>query len=189
MSSSPVDPSFGERALQFSAPHVPGTITPGESVPLAEVEPAAEIIRATVPDAEVLSYRADQVPDDVRAEAMFGPFRVLPLHDRLDEIGLRWMHIPGTGVDTWPREILAGRTVTCSRGVSAIPIAEYTLEDLAREYDTKKACAPFCTIACVQQVAVFDFWRDPQSLEGVGHPARPRGKHADDSIDGVTEML
>jgi phosphoglycerate dehydrogenase-like enzyme len=90
-------------------------------------EPAAEIIRATVPDAEVFSYPADRVPDDLRAEAMFGPFRVLPLHDRLDEIGIRWMHIPGTGVDTWPREILAARTVTCSRGVSAIPIAEYCI--------------------------------------------------------------
>jgi MoaA/NifB/PqqE/SkfB family radical SAM enzyme len=75
------------------------------------------------------------------------------------------------------------------RGYPGIPIAEYTLEDLAREYDTKKACAHLCTIACVQQVAVFDFWRDPQSLEGVGHPARPRGKQPEESIDGVTEML
>src|SRR5213079_2399857 len=45
------------------------------------------------------------------------------------------------------------------RGYPAIPIEEYTLEDIRREYDTKKACAPLCTIACVQQVAVFDFWR------------------------------
>ncbi len=90
-------------------------------------DPAAEVIRATVPDAEVLSFPGDAVPDDLRAEVLFGAFRVMPLHDRLDEIGIRWMHIPGTGVDTWPREVLAARTVTCSRGVSAIPIAEYVL--------------------------------------------------------------
>src|SRR5436309_925590 len=74
------------------------------------------------------------------------------------------------------------------RGYPAIPIEQYTLEDLSREYDTKKACAPLCTIACVQQVAVFDFWRDPQTLEGVGHPARPRAHDRDEAIDGVTEM-
>jgi phosphoglycerate dehydrogenase-like enzyme len=90
-------------------------------------EPAAEVALAAVPDAEILSYPADAVPDDVRAEVMFSSFGEMPLHHRLDEVGVRWMHIPGTGVDTWPRAILAGRTVTCSRGVSAVPIAEYVL--------------------------------------------------------------
>ena len=90
-------------------------------------EPAELVARTAVPDAEILTYPADGVPDDVRAEAMFSPFLPTPLHDRLDEIGIRWMHIPGTGVDNWPRELLAGRTVTCSRGVSAVPIAEYCL--------------------------------------------------------------
>lgn len=90
-------------------------------------EPAAEAARAAVPDAEIFSCPADAVPDDVRAEAMFSPFREMPVHHRLDEIGVQWMHIPGTGVDTWPRAILGGRTVTCSRGVSAVPIAEYCL--------------------------------------------------------------
>ncbi|MGB5038702.1 MAG: radical SAM protein [Blastocatellia bacterium] len=74
------------------------------------------------------------------------------------------------------------------RGYPAIPIREYTLEDIRREYDTKKSCAPLCTIACVQQVAVFDFWRDPQTLEGIGHPPRPRADENDGVIDGVTEM-
>jgi phosphoglycerate dehydrogenase-like enzyme len=90
-------------------------------------EGAAAVIRDAVPDAEVLTHPADAVPDDVRAEVLFSPFRAMPVHDRLDDVGVRWMHIPGTGVDTWPREILAARTVTCSRGASAIPIAEYVL--------------------------------------------------------------
>jgi MoaA/NifB/PqqE/SkfB family radical SAM enzyme len=75
------------------------------------------------------------------------------------------------------------------RGYPAVPLDKYTLEDIAREYETKKACAPLCTIACVQQVAVFDFWRDPQTLEGIGHPARPRGHDRQEEIDGATETI
>jgi phosphoglycerate dehydrogenase-like enzyme len=90
-------------------------------------QPAEDAARAAVPDAEILSYPANDVPDDVRADAMFSVWQPAPIHDRLDEMGVRWMHIPGTGVDGWPRELLAGRTVTCARGVSAVPIAEYVL--------------------------------------------------------------
>jgi MoaA/NifB/PqqE/SkfB family radical SAM enzyme len=50
------------------------------------------------------------------------------------------------------------------RGYPGIPLEQYTLEDIRREYLTKKACAPYCTISCVQQVATFDRWRDPQTL-------------------------
>jgi MoaA/NifB/PqqE/SkfB family radical SAM enzyme len=50
------------------------------------------------------------------------------------------------------------------RGYPAIPLEEYSKEHLRREYLTKKACAPYCTVACVQKVAVFDNWRDPQTL-------------------------
>jgi MoaA/NifB/PqqE/SkfB family radical SAM enzyme len=50
------------------------------------------------------------------------------------------------------------------RGYPAIPLEQYTREDFRREYLTKKACAPYCTVACVNQVAMFDNWRDPQVL-------------------------
>ena len=90
-------------------------------------QPAEDAARAGVPDAEILSYPANEVPDGTRAEAMFSVWQPAPIHDRLDEMGVQWMHIPGTGVDGWPRELLAGRTVTCARGVSAVPIAEYVL--------------------------------------------------------------
>jgi aldehyde:ferredoxin oxidoreductase len=45
-----------------------------------------------------------------------------------------------------------------------VPLEEYTTEDIRREYLTKKACAEYCTIACVHQVATFDNKRDPQTL-------------------------
>jgi hypothetical protein len=54
------------------------------------------------------------------------------------------------------------------RGYPGIPLENYTIDDIRREYLTKKACAPYCTIACVHQVATFDFWRDPQTLAAKG---------------------
>jgi len=52
------------------------------------------------------------------------------------------------------------------RGYPAVPLEQYTTDDVRREYYTKKDCAPYCTVSCVQQVATVDFWRDPQTIEG-----------------------
>jgi MoaA/NifB/PqqE/SkfB family radical SAM enzyme len=58
----------------------------------------------------------------------------------------------------------AGLVHYCSqqRGTPGIPLAQYTVEDLRREYDTPKGCAPYCTVNCAQRVALFDNWRSPQ---------------------------
>ena len=48
------------------------------------------------------------------------------------------------------------------RGYPAIPLREYTLADIRREYLTEKSCAPHCTVSCVHQVSIFDSWRAPQ---------------------------
>jgi phosphoglycerate dehydrogenase-like enzyme len=41
--------------------------------------------------------------------------------------GVRWVHALGTGVDRFPLHLLRGRVLTCSRGGSAVPIAEWVL--------------------------------------------------------------
>jgi MoaA/NifB/PqqE/SkfB family radical SAM enzyme len=51
------------------------------------------------------------------------------------------------------------------RGHPGIPLAKYTFEDIRREYLTKKACAPYCTISCVHQTSIVDRWRDRQIYE------------------------
>jgi MoaA/NifB/PqqE/SkfB family radical SAM enzyme len=53
------------------------------------------------------------------------------------------------------------------RGYPAIPLEQYTVDDIRREYLTEKSCAPHCTVSCVHQVSVVDSWRAPQ------HPAPP----------------
>src|SRR5437667_1259477 len=51
------------------------------------------------------------------------------------------------------------------RGYPSIPLEQYTIADIRREYLTEKACAPHCTVSCVHQVSIFDSWRAPR------HPA------------------
>jgi MoaA/NifB/PqqE/SkfB family radical SAM enzyme len=48
------------------------------------------------------------------------------------------------------------------RGAPAIPLESYTRAHVEQEYDTRKPCAPYCTVNCVQQVGLADNWRSPQ---------------------------
>ncbi|HXY48940.1 MAG TPA: radical SAM protein [Terriglobales bacterium] len=48
------------------------------------------------------------------------------------------------------------------RGYPGVPLENYTLADVRREYLAEKTCAPHCTVSCVHQVSVFDSWRAPQ---------------------------
>jgi MoaA/NifB/PqqE/SkfB family radical SAM enzyme len=53
------------------------------------------------------------------------------------------------------------------RGYPGKPLAEYTVEDIRREYLTVKSCAPYCTVSCVHYVSYFDFWRGKQTIPAV----------------------
>jgi MoaA/NifB/PqqE/SkfB family radical SAM enzyme len=51
------------------------------------------------------------------------------------------------------------------RGYPGRPLLDYTKQDVRREFLTRKACAPRCTISCVHMTSLIDFWRAPQTLE------------------------
>jgi MoaA/NifB/PqqE/SkfB family radical SAM enzyme len=53
----------------------------------------------------------------------------------------------------------------CSQmqGAPGVSLEDYGRADIDREFVTKKACAPYCTINCVQRVGLFDNWRAPQT--------------------------
>jgi MoaA/NifB/PqqE/SkfB family radical SAM enzyme len=70
--------------------------------------------------------------------------------------GSRYLYICETGLVHY-----------CSqqRGYPGIPLAEYTVEDIRREFLTKKSCASHCTVSCVHQTSLVDFWRAPQGLQ------------------------
>ena len=99
---------------------------------------AADAARAAVPDADIVPvpWGDDFDVEGLQGEVLFAAWHGHPIFEHLDRVGVRWMHLPGTGIDSWPRALLEGRVVTCSRGVSAIPIAEFVLaEMLAFEKD------------------------------------------------------
>jgi MoaA/NifB/PqqE/SkfB family radical SAM enzyme len=58
------------------------------------------------------------------------------------------------------------------RGYPGKPLADYTKDDIRREFITEKGCAPRCTVACVHYTSYMDFWRAPQTI-----PAPPNAPH------------
>jgi MoaA/NifB/PqqE/SkfB family radical SAM enzyme len=53
------------------------------------------------------------------------------------------------------------------RGYPGIPIVAYTAQDIAREFETAKPCAPYCTVGCVHRVSALDKWRFRQQTSRV----------------------
>jgi MoaA/NifB/PqqE/SkfB family radical SAM enzyme len=64
------------------------------------------------------------------------------------------------------------------RGYPGIPLEQYSVADIRREFLTEKGCAPHCTVSCVHQVSYIDHWRAPQTIRtpqtplGVGQLVR-----------------
>ena len=86
-----------------------------------------EQLTAALPEVEVVDVGRDETPAEP-ADVAFGwndsPgfVNVVPL--------VPWVHLAGTGVDRVARDFYDGRIVTCSRGVSAVPIAEFVLAEI-----------------------------------------------------------
>ena len=78
--------------------------------------------------------------------------------------GSRYLYVCEDGLVHW-----------CSqqRGYPGIPLAQYTPEMRRHEYSTDKYCAPRCTVSCVQQIAMLDNWRDPQTKKPMPMPPPP----------------
>ncbi len=62
------------------------------------------------------------------------------------------------------------------RGYPGVALKEYTREDIRREYLTQKPCAQNCTISCVHQASMADFWRAPQTLKAFVSQSNPAGE-------------
>ena len=55
------------------------------------------------------------------------------------------------------------------RGAPGIPLAQYSVDDIKREFLTPKSCAPYCTIGCVHRCSTMDYWRKPQAGQAYIH--------------------
>jgi phosphoglycerate dehydrogenase-like enzyme len=93
--------------------------------------PIVDQIRAAVPDVEVVVIPGDERLDEgVRGDVLFTLAWGTPNLEHVLSRDVRWVHTLGTGVDRFPLELVGGRTLTCSRGASAVPIAEWVLAQL-----------------------------------------------------------
>jgi MoaA/NifB/PqqE/SkfB family radical SAM enzyme len=80
--------------------------------------------------------------------------------------GSRYLYIDEFGYVRW-----------CSqqRDAFGIPLADYTADDLQRQFNTRKSCADQCTVGCVRTCSAYDEWRG-QALDpdpSLAHPATP----------------
>jgi phosphoglycerate dehydrogenase-like enzyme len=91
-------------------------------------EAVAARVAAALPDVELVAipYDAD-LPPGVDGEVLLTLPWGSPNLGQVLARGVRWIHVLGTGVDRFPLELLRGQVLTCSRGASAIPIAEWVL--------------------------------------------------------------
>jgi len=88
----------------------------------------ARRIAEAVPDVEVLPIPSEgDLAPEVDGEVLLTlPWGSPNLAQALGR-GVRWVHLLGTGVDGFPVQLLTRQTLTCSRGGSAVPIAEWVL--------------------------------------------------------------
>jgi MoaA/NifB/PqqE/SkfB family radical SAM enzyme len=113
---------------------------------------------------------------DVRVNALFQDNLVQGRpNDWRCRAGSRFLYVDEDGIVSYCSQM---------RGVPGIPLSEYTREDVRREYFTRKPCAPYCTISCVQRVALFDNWRGGQSETAPMRPGRPAPAPAPSRADG-----
>lgn len=87
-------------------------------------------IRATIPGADILTLSPTDPLDQLGAVdvVLATPGGSQALARLLEcQSDIPWIHVLGTGVDDYPVELLRGRRVTCAKGATATPIAEWVL--------------------------------------------------------------
>ena len=95
-----------------------------------EIPDLVDKLQSLAPDIEVFVLPStDESGGRIVADALLGAAaggtQLPALIERCE--GLRWVHILGTGVDKFPLHLVEDKLVTCSRGATAGPIAEWVM--------------------------------------------------------------
>ncbi len=83
-----------------------------------------------LPSCRWITVDRDQPVDQIRAEVVVTRIDGSPQLAQLLDNGARWVHTIGTGIDEFPLELMGDQTLTCSRGVSGLPIGEFVLAQM-----------------------------------------------------------
>src|SRR5437868_8281130 len=138
--------TIGKRALELGFSSTIGIIHDGEG----QMQPLADDERRVYHEMKVLEKRSFTRINSFQDNIALGQ----PNQWRC-RAGARYLYICEDGLVHY-----------CSqqRGYPGVPLEQYTVADIRREYLTEKSCAPHCTVSCVHQVSIVDGWRDPQRL-------------------------
>ncbi len=69
--------------------------------------------------------------------------------------GARYLYVSADGLVHWCAQ---------QKGYPAIPLEDYSLDDIRRGFRTRKSCSPRCSLNCVHQLSFVDEWRGKQDL-------------------------
>lgn len=92
-----------------------------------------EALLNLLPDLEIIVVPSEpdaELPADLAADALLTSSHLATsnLPQLLSQCaGLKWVHVFGTGIDNFPLQLMGDRVLTCGRGSSSVPIAEWTL--------------------------------------------------------------
>ena len=142
--------TIGKRAIELGFSSTVGIIHDGEG----QLQPLAEEERRVYHEMKTLEKRSftrvNSFQDNI-AQGRPNQWRC--------RAGARYLYICEDGLVHYCLQ---------QHGYPAIPLEQYTVADIRRQYLTEKSCAPHCTVSCVHQVSIFDSWRAPQ------HPVAAR---------------
>ena len=144
--SSPQDAlTIGKRALQLGFSSTVGIIHDGQG----QLQPLGEEERRVYHEMKSMEKRSFTRINSFQDNIALGR----PNQWRC-RAGARYLYICEDGLVHY-----------CSqqRGYPGVPLENYTVSDIRREYLAEKGCAPHCTVSCVHQVSIFDSWRAPQT--------------------------
>jgi phosphoglycerate dehydrogenase-like enzyme len=102
----------------------------GRAVLLTQADnPLKERVAERHPELEIVDLLSGELPPaELDHILLTGPRPPDPSSGwRQRAAGVGWVHFGSAGVDGFPMDWLAGRTVTCSRGVNSVPIAEFVV--------------------------------------------------------------
>ena len=85
-------------------------------------------IRERFPTVEFIPVHTDgPVAEDVSGDVCITQAARTENLEEVLQRGVQWVQALGQGVDHFPFEYLGDRTLTCARGVNAVPIAEWVV--------------------------------------------------------------
>ena len=159
---------YAEFAVHIHSVVGAGTHNPEDALAIARrakelgLGSSAGIVHDPTGKMQQLDERSKQVLDEIESfsKPLFSFARHNPWRRNLVEGKPNDWHCAAGGRHLYICENGLVHYCMAQRGYPAIPLEQYTQQDIDRERKAPKSCAPYCTIFCIQRVALVDKIRE-----------------------------